>query len=235
MEYIRGLVAEIREDAKDTRTIRFGISNQKKDRHGTILNIEGWQLANYRLNPIVGYMHNVYGGFRNDPDDVIGTSKVGIEGEPGKRELLGDVTFEPGDINPKAEKVFQKVLFGSLRAASVGFTPIGKGQWGKGDEAPGGKNETYYYAGQELLEWSIVNIPSNPKAIKKSLEEQKDELLEYVRILLGSNYNPDKVMKMSLGDILQVTERGIDFREEKEEDKPLVDHLRKRQLDIIQL
>ena len=41
-----------------------------------------------------------------------------------------------------------------------------------------GKNPTYYYAGQELLEVSVVNIPSNPEALKKALDAQEEELQE---------------------------------------------------------
>ena len=58
----------------------------------------------------------------------------------------------------------------------MGFVPVGKGAWGEGEEALDGSNPTYYYAGQELLEVSVVNIPANPNALKKSLEAQEEEL-----------------------------------------------------------
>ena len=78
-----------------------------------------------------------------------------------------DITFEPKEINELAEKIYQKILFGSLRAVSVGFLPIGKGRFGEGADS-----ETYYFAGQELLEVSVVNIPANPNALRKSLEDE---------------------------------------------------------------
>ena len=74
--------------------------------------------------------------------------------------------------------MYQKVLFGSINAVSVGFIPVGKGAWGKGDEAPGEPNETYYYAGQELLEISVVNIPANGNALKKGEDPNEEELNE---------------------------------------------------------
>ena len=68
-------------------------------------------------------------------------------------------------------------MFGTLKAVSVGFLPGGVGSGGKGEEGPGGKCPTYYYKGQELLEISIVNIPSNPNALKRAaglpLSDQK--------------------------------------------------------------
>ena len=91
-------------------------------------------------------------------------------------QLLVDVEFEPAEINELAEKIYQKLLFGSLKAVSVGFMPIGKGQWGKDEESLDGKNPTYYYAGQELLEVSVVNIPANPNALKKGVELQDSEM-----------------------------------------------------------
>ena len=97
-------------------------------------------------------------------------------------KLMVDVDFEPAEINPLAEKVYQKLLFGSLKGVSVGFIPIGKGHWGEGVEALTGENPTYYYAGQELLEVSVVNIPANPNALKKSfIQEAIDEELAALR------------------------------------------------------
>ena len=89
-----------------------------------------------------------------------------------------DINFEPKEINPLAEKIYQKILFGSINSVSVGFLPIGKGAWGKGEEGPGEARETYYYAGQQLLEISVVNIPANPEATKKGEDSAAAELEE---------------------------------------------------------
>lgn len=191
-----GFVRAIPKDVEDTRTIPFVISNSTRDRHRTVLNMKNWELDNYRDNPIVGYQHQVYGGYAGtDPDYVIGTSDVQIE----RKELVGAVKFEPEEINPLAEKIFRKVLHGTLRAASVGFIPKGIGKYGDDDEAEGKENETYYYAGQELLEWSIVNIPSNPKAVKKNILNQFGELLL-------SYFPVDEINKMTVEELLRYSE-----------------------------
>lgn len=172
---IYGELRGIPGDAQESRIIPFVLSTYAKDRHGTVLNQDGWILEPYKRNPIVAFQHSTGGGssfLEPNPDLIIGKSvNIYFEGSGRHRRLVADCKFEPAEINPLAEKVFQKCLFGSLRSASVGFIPLGEGHYGSGDEARGGSNEVYYFAGQELLEWSIVSIPSNSQATKKSLSE----------------------------------------------------------------
>ena len=49
--------------------------------------------------------------------------------------------------------------------------PVGDGHRGNKDD--GEDPELYYYHGQELLEISVVNIPSNPEALKERAFEPK--------------------------------------------------------------
>ena len=159
------------EDIEETRTVRFIISTDGKDRHGTKLNMKGWNLDNFNRNPIVGYQHNVYGDnmcVPPNPDDVLGPARAWVENANGRDVLMGEVTFEKAEINPQAEKVFRKVLNGTLRATSVGFLEVGKGKTVVDKDAAGKViGETYHFEGQELIEFSIVNIPSNPEATRK--------------------------------------------------------------------
>ena len=171
--HYRTYSSEIRKRNEETRTITFVASDGARDAAGTVLNQEGWNLKRYEKNPIVGYQHEVYGGWDGaDPDNVIGKARAYVE----DGQLLADITFEPKDVNERAEKIYKKLLFGSLNAVSVGFRSIGKGSWGKGEEAIDGSNPTYYYAGQELLEISVVNIPSNPNAVRRAMEYEQNEL-----------------------------------------------------------
>ena len=172
---VRQFTPEIRKKSEETRTITFVASDGSRDSAHTRINPKGWDLSRFEKNPIIGYNHDVYGGWGgDDPDKVIGKGHAYVEGE----ELLVDITFEPKEINPKAEKVFQKLMWGSLSAVSVGFL-AGEGEWGKGEEGPGKKNETYYYTqGHQLLEVSVVNIPANGNATKKGEDGVEDELKE---------------------------------------------------------
>ena len=172
---VRSFAAEIRSVNEETRTVTFVASDGSRDSAHTVLNPEGWDLSRFEKNPIIGYNHNIYGGWSpEDVDFVIGKGRAYVEG----KQLLVDITFEPASFNELAEKVYQKGLFGSINAVSVGFLPLGGGAWGKGDEGPGEPNETYYYSGQQLLEISVVNIPANPNATKKGEDPEEDELKE---------------------------------------------------------
>jgi HK97 family phage prohead protease len=180
--------AVIRQKGEEGRKLTFIASDGTRDSVGTVLNTKGWDLRRFNKNGIIGYQHKVYGwDGGNDPDNVIGKGHSYVKDD----KLMVDVEFEPAEINPLAEKIYQKLLFGSLNAVSVGFKPLGKGEWGKGEEALDGKNPTYYYAGQELLEVSVVNIPANPNATKKSyIEEAIDAEMERIRCEAG---NPEPV------------------------------------------
>ena len=170
---VRAFVPEIRKKNTDTRTVTFVASDGSRDSAHTVLNQAGWDLKRFNSNPVIGYNHEVYGAWdTKDVDFVIGKGRAYVE----DNTLLVDIAFEPKEINELAEKVYQKILFGSLNAVSVGFLPIGKGAWGKGEEGPGEERETYYYAGQELLEISVVNIPANANATRKGEDRAAEEL-----------------------------------------------------------
>lgn len=164
--------ATVRKVSEEDRTVQFVISDERKDRHGTVIKMDGWQLDDFNNNGIVGYMHEVHGSWDgSNPDQVIGIGKAFREGD----ELIGEVTFEPADINPLAEKLFKKVQFGSIRATSVGFMPE-EGHWGS--KRDGEDEDTYYFTKQSLLEFSLVNIPSNANALKRGIGEGVEEYLE---------------------------------------------------------
>jgi len=115
----------IRKSEDDNRTVKFTFSTSAEDRHRTILNQDGWELEHFNKNGIAGYMHDVYGEgllSKPDPDDVIGKARAFVEGD----KLMGEITFEPKDLNEKADKVYRKIQFGSLNAVSVGLLGISK-------------------------------------------------------------------------------------------------------------
>lgn len=207
---------EQRKKAEETRTVEFVISSSSRDRHKTSMNMDNWKLENFNNNPVIGYQHDVYGGGmcnKPDPDDVIAKGRTWIEDgiisrsteEKNEKLLIGSVTFETADINPKADKIFKKVLFGSLRAASVGIMPIGEGKYGEDEEAEGRSNETFYFEGQELLEFSIVNIPSNTDALKRSMTTQVEQGIEYLRGFIKETIKKDiDVDDLKVREVLEV-------------------------------
>ena len=155
---------QLRSQDPDQRMVEFIASTSAVDSYGTVLPVDKWDLSRYAKNGVVGYQHDIY--WTDDPDNVIGRGEAFVEGDA----LVIRIFFEPADINRKAEKVYQKVLFGSINAVSVGFQATAPGHWGleRDNEDP----DVYYYNGQQLLEVSVVNVPSNPEAVKRSAAEE---------------------------------------------------------------
>jgi HK97 family phage prohead protease len=156
---------------KENREAEFVISDETPDTYGTIFKVSGWDLKRYEKNPVVFYAHR---SNSDNPDMLIGTSTVRVE----DNQLIAVVRFENSDINPVAEKVWQKIQAGTLRMASIGANPK-KGHWG--DEKLGEDRDMIYFDEQELLEWSIVPIGSNPEALKRetqTIEEIRSSIIK---------------------------------------------------------
>ena len=137
-----------------------------------------------------------------------------------------------------AEKIFKKIKFGSLRAASVIFSEKGEGNFGKEDEAKGGKNETYYFAGQELLEWSIVNIPSNPSATKRNGYKEptiSDIIGELKR--MEKIYDNKEILNLSIIDLLKSMEgiKELSLTKITIEEKKLLSDLYEKRLRLLSI
>lgn len=154
---------------EDSRKVVFVASTEARDRHGTIIKMSAWRLDNFNANPITAYMHETSGdwwsGRAADPDFILGPGRAWIE--DGNLMIEIDFEDEETDKNPLAEKIYRKVRKGTLRAVSVGFRAM-DGHFGRmeDDEDTG----TYYFDDVELLEVSVVNIPSNPEALKRSYD-----------------------------------------------------------------
>ena len=163
------VIRALSDDNKSNREAEFVISTEAEDTYGTVFKISGWDLKRYEQNPVVFYAHKSYS---DNPDMLIGNSTVRIE----DNQLIAIVRFESAEINPVAEKVWQKIQAGTLRMASIGANPK-KGHWG--DEKLGENRDTIYFDETELLEWSIVPIGSNPEALKREAQT-----IEEIRTLI---------------------------------------------------
>lgn len=173
----------------ESRKMKFIISTGAKDRGKEVINMDNWSFDNYKMNPIVGYQHAVHGSYFTDPnpDMVIGKSVVNVDSFNGKKVIVAEAEFEPAEINPIADKILKKLVFGSLNAASVGILPTGNGKAEKG---------IFYYDGQELLEWSVVNIPMNQEAVKLSIDRANDAIRGISMMLPDVPFNELKTMKV---------------------------------------
>lgn len=141
------------ESGEEDGVIRFIASTGATDRDGDILKPEGWQLTNYKKNPVFLWSHN-----RRIPP--IGKC-VNVFVDPSKG-LIMDVKFDLADDNPLAKLVYRQYKEGFLEAVSVGFDPF-KYYPIDADDWWGG----YVIEEMDLLECSSVTIPSNFEALQE--------------------------------------------------------------------
>lgn len=214
MNNIYGKVKQLSEADKKAnekeRIIPVIASTATKDRSGDILNMEGWELDNFMANPIIGYQHNVYGAGMcepaDTPDNIIGKA---ISARVEDNQLLIDIKFKPKGRSELADKVYQDMVEGYLNAVSVGFMAKenDKGQhYRKGDPENGEDPTAKYFFGQELLELSVVNLPDNPTALRRSLKSQTTNALSFIRKKTGLKFG--EIEKMTVGDLIDLVETG---------------------------
>ena len=159
----------VRESKKrDGRTRSYVFSDDSLDRMKDIIKVGGWELDNFKRNPVILWGHN------SAAPPIGKASKVKVTRVNGRRSLVGDVTFFEKDVNPMSETIFRLVEEGALKTTSVGFRPI---EARFGDEITEKEREklglgrwSVIYEKQELLEDSIVSIPANPNAVELGLK-----------------------------------------------------------------
>jgi HK97 family phage prohead protease len=135
----------------------FIASTEEMDRDGEVIEARGWDLKNYLKNPVVLYAHD----YRSLPIGKATSVKV----KDGK--LVSHIEFSPPDVNEFGDAVRRLVDWGALSAVSVGFIPK---EWQDGKDDSKGKEPKRRYTKQELLEQSIVPVPSNPNALNQARE-----------------------------------------------------------------
>jgi hypothetical protein len=145
IEEVKGI-----EETADGLAVPFVISTESIDRDGDVIQAAGWELDNYRKNPVVLFAHN----YANPPvAKSLGETIVG-------KKLKSIALFMPKEVSAFAFMIGNMYAKGFMRAVSVGF--IGK-KWAfaKDKDRPLGID----FEKQELLEYSAVPVPANAEAL----------------------------------------------------------------------
>ena len=126
----------------DPETKMAVASTDSLDRMGEVIDQTGWDLKNFKKNPVILWAHD-------DRSLPIGTAeKVKIDNSQKRPQLVFQPIFH--EITEQAAAVKAMYEQGILNSFSVGFLPL---------EMDGNT-----YTKQELLEISAVNVPANPDA-----------------------------------------------------------------------
>ena len=140
--------------AIDANRYRVTIAANEEARHPPQLDFDGLSLDNYMLNPVVMWAHDVTG--RSPAGGLPVGRTLHIAKSPEGR-LVAE--FEFLDDDPFAQRVKNAWDKGFLRAASISWLPLETAPMRDGDIRD---------TRSDLLEWSIVPVPSDPDALRES-------------------------------------------------------------------
>ena len=146
----------------DTEQFAWTLSTFDLDRYDERIDPLGWDFRKYLLNPVVEWAH------RYDIPAIgkIETLSINDEG------LHGVVCFNSKEFDPFGWSIGQRVKAGVIRAGSVGFRVL---EIELPDKKTAEDGTSLIFRKQELLEFSICNVPANPFALAKSIEAVKSE------------------------------------------------------------
>lgn len=138
------------------------LSDYTLDRDGERVDPAGWDLKAFKKNPVVQWAHD---------HKIPAIGKVtGPRVKDG--ELTGKITFD-SDNDDFARMIEGKVKGGIINTGSVGFRSIAV----ELTEDKAKEDAWLIHRKQELMEFSLCNVPSNPAAMRRDAEpeEEKDD------------------------------------------------------------
>jgi HK97 family phage prohead protease len=149
-------IARAHSDDEESNTSWFRASTNELDRHGTIVEPRGIDTSNFSKNPVFMWGHDAYGG--NAPPDMENVLGRVVDFKTTDSEFDIGVEWAGHDRAVMARNL---VRAGFLSGVSVGFIPDPEGTSTRAVDG----SEVPVYTKTELVEVSLVPIPSNPSAV----------------------------------------------------------------------
>ena len=169
---------EAKDPKKMSATFTVVTRGKMPNRHGNMVQIvdgpngRGMTIEDWSANPVVLFDHGM------GLSMPIGTAMKDGElyWQASKNKAVSTVFFSQS--LPEAVAIYALIDEGILRAASVQFIPTKAMRLAfKADKLPEGVQSLDYagydFTESQLLEWSVVAIPADPGALKKSLDVGK--------------------------------------------------------------
>jgi len=141
----------------EDRVLEFVGSTNQVDRYGDVIEVEGWDLKNYRKNPVFLWAHD----YRQPP---VGKALQVAKTDQG---LLFHVKFATAEEYPFADTIYKLYLGGYLKATSVGFQDLEREPITDKE----GKQTGWRFKKHELYELSAVPVPANPNALIMAVQK----------------------------------------------------------------
>jgi HK97 family phage prohead protease len=143
-------------EGEAAESLPWTLSTFDLDRFRERIDPAGWDYKRYRDNPVVEWAHRY---------DIPAIGKIeGLAADDNG--LHGLIVFNDRDYDPFGWVIGQRVKVGVIRACSVGFRVI---EVEIPDKETTKDGTTLIFRKQELLEFSICNVPANPFALTKTI------------------------------------------------------------------
>lgn len=210
-----GLHCEVKDVADGDGTVMDFIgSDSTVDRYNEVIDQSGWQLDNFRKNPVIPDCHDY-----SSIGKILGRA-ISVNVVDGK--LVNRVQFCLD--NPLGAMACKMAKGGFIKSQSVGFIPL---EWTNGTAGGvgNGNQPDRTYTKAELLEISLVAVPANPgatigAALKSGAIVKSDvsELFQYLKQFcsseavaddhtrsLGAGNNDEQLLRLArdLNDVLR--------------------------------
>jgi HK97 family phage prohead protease len=143
----------------EDRTLEFIGSTAAVDRYGDIIEPAGWDLKNYKKNPVFLWGHN----YSMPPIGKAVSVKVTDDA------LVFQIQFATAEEYAFADTIYRLYLGGFLKATSVGFQDLEREPII--DKKNEGRQTGWHFLKQELYELSGVTVPANPDAIMMAVQK----------------------------------------------------------------
>lgn len=141
--------------AKAERSLVLTINDAGQDRHRSKIPPSGLDLKAFKANPIVLWAHDA------SQPPIARALATYVDDSKAIKRTRSVAEFAPAEINPMGDTVYRMLKDGWIRGVSIGFRTL---KVEPDAEDPNG----YVISRAELLEYSVLPIPSNPRALKEA-------------------------------------------------------------------
>jgi len=160
VELIASVPFHLTEGTEESKGFPWTFSTYDLDRYGERIDPHGWDFSKFLKNPVIEWSH------RYDIPAIGKAEMLSVD----DKGLHGIIVFNSKDFDPFGWSIGERVKAGVIKAGSVGFRVLEIEIPSKEDSKDG---TTLIFRKQELLEFSICNVPANPYALAKSMSNEQ--------------------------------------------------------------